>query len=265
MKERRGKNTPLRLPTGYELLTGFHSVHEALCAGRRTIRNIYLGKGGSGRRETIAEQARSRGIEVMTRGMPDLLELTGEANHQGVVAVGSPLPLIPEKELGSSGPDADGDPLVLVLESIEDPRNLGALIRTALCAGADQVVISKDRCAGPTPAVSRSSAGAMEHTALCRVTNTRNCLEKLKKKGFWIVGLDAGGDRSLYEVDLSGPIALVVGGEHRGIRPLVQKSCDFLVSLPMAGSVTSLNASVAGGIALYEVMRRRSVKAKKGA
>ncbi|MBF0412061.1 MAG: 23S rRNA (guanosine(2251)-2'-O)-methyltransferase RlmB [Desulfamplus sp.] len=172
---------------------------------------------------------------------------------------------------------------IVVLEGIEDTHNLGAIIRTAVCAGVDHIVIPKDRAVQPSPAVSRVSAGAMEHADIHVVTNTAAYLKNLKKKGFWVAGLDADGDTSLFNADLTNNIALIVGGEHQGIRPLVKKECDFLLSLPLAKvitsktpsekilstsnskaiittteGITSLNASVACGIAMYEVVRQRN-------
>jgi len=147
---------------------------------------------------------------------------------------------------------------ILILENIEDPHNFGALIRTALCAGVDYILIPKDRSAGPSSTVSRSSAGAMEHADIYYITNTASILRALKKKGVWISGLDSDGNTSLFSADLTGNIAIVIGGEHKGIRPLVKKECDFLLSIPNKGDINSLNASVAGGIAMYEALRQRA-------
>ncbi|MBF0259980.1 MAG: 23S rRNA (guanosine(2251)-2'-O)-methyltransferase RlmB [Desulfamplus sp.] len=161
-----------------------------------------------------------------------------------------------KKEVEHTGHDSKNK-FIVVLESIEDPHNLGAIIRTALCAGVDQIVIPKDRSVQPSPAVSRASAGAMEHADILIVTNIASYLRSIKKNGVWVAGLDAQGDTDLFSSDLTGNIAIVVGGEHQGIRPLVKKECDFLISLPLAQGITSLNASVACGIALYEVVRQR--------
>jgi 23S rRNA (guanosine2251-2'-O)-methyltransferase len=144
------------------------------------------------------------------------------------------------------------------LENIEDPHNLGALIRTALSAGVDFILIPKDRSAGPSSTVSRSSAGAMEHADIYMITNTASILKSLKEKGVWVFGLDADGNKSLFDADLKGHIALVIGGENKGVRPLVKKECDFLLSIPNKGKLNSLNASVAGGIAMYEALRQRN-------
>ena len=146
---------------------------------------------------------------------------------------------------------------ILILESIEDPQNTGALIRTALCAGVDYIAMPKDRCALPSAGVSRSSAGAMEHAPIFLTTNISNLIRDLKKYGAWVSGLDAGGDKGLFEADFTGSIALVVGGEHTGLRPGVSKACDFILSIPMETRITSLNASVAGGIAMFEARRQR--------
>jgi len=140
------------------------------------------------------------------------------------------------------------------MENIEDPHNLGALIRTALSAGVDYLLIPKDRSAGPSSTVSRTSAGAMEHADIYMITNTAALLRALKEKGVWVFGLDADGDRSLFDADLKGPLALVIGGENKGVRPLVKKECDFLLSIPNKSRINSLNASVAGGIAMYEAL-----------
>ncbi len=190
-----------------------------------------------------------------------------------------------DKETKKERKAENRDKFIVVLEGIEDTHNLGAIIRTAVCAGVDHIVIPKDRAVQPSPAVSRVSAGAMEHADIHVATNTASYLKNLKKKGFWIAGLDADGETSLFKADLTGSIALIVGGEHQGIRPLVKKECDFLLSLPLAKvirsktssekiisssnsnaiiatteGITSLNASVACGIAIYEVVRQREVK-----
>ena len=138
-----------------------------------------------------------------------------------------------------------------------DPHNLGALVRTALCVGVEGIIIPKDRSVPPTPSVSKASAGAMEHIRLARVTNMVNTIKALKKKGLWIAGMEKTSNTSIFSSDLTGPIAIVIGGEEKGMRLLVKKHCDFLMSIPQTGPVNSLNASVAGAIAMYEVYRQR--------
>ena len=152
------------------------------------------------------------------------------------------------------------NPFLLLLDHIVDPHNLGALLRTAFCAGLDGVVITKDRSAKPTPAVSKASAGTMEHISLSRVTNMVSTIKTLQAAGLWVVGLDKHTGQSIYTSELTGPIALVIGSEEKGIRPLVKKNCDLMVAIPQVGNVDSLNASVAGGVVMYETYRQRIKK-----
>ena len=154
------------------------------------------------------------------------------------------------------------NPLLVLLDSVLDPQNLGAIIRTAVAVGVDAVVIPKNRSASPTPSVSKTSAGALEHLNLARVTNMVAAMKMLKTKGIWTFGLDRAADVSIYSADLAGPVAVVIGGEEKGIRPLVKKHCDFLMSIPQIGPVDSLNASVAGAIAMYEVFRQQNFAKK---
>ena len=150
-----------------------------------------------------------------------------------------------------------GQSLVLLLDNVVDPRNLGAIIRTGLCVGVDGIVIPKKRAAMPTPLVSKASAGALENMRLARVTNLSDTIDQLKQNGFWVAGLEKNTDQSLYQSDLSGDLAIVLGSEGSGIRPLVREHCDFLISIPQQGAVSSLNVSVAAGVFLYEVYRQR--------
>jgi 23S rRNA (guanosine2251-2'-O)-methyltransferase len=149
--------------------------------------------------------------------------------------------------------------MILILDQIQDPQNLGALLRTALCAGVDQVIVPKDRAAGATPAVSRASAGALEHIRMSQVVNLANIIQELKERGLWVFGLDRDGRVSIYSTDFSVPMALVIGGEGKGIRPLIKKSCDDLIFIPQAALLNSLNASAAGAVVLYEAFRQRNL------
>lgn len=255
----------------YETLCGVHSVLEAAKAARRTFSRIYISKERNlSRLNEILELAEKNRTEVEFVSADHLDHMSKGVKHQGIIATVTPFPLKKgESELkqgkahlkkGTALNDiepAGQKSFIVVLEGIEDPHNLGAIIRTALCAGVDHIVIPKDRAVQPSPAVSRASAGAMEHADILSVTNTASYLRSLKKTGVWVAGLDAQGDTSIFQSDLTGSIALVVGGEHQGIRPLVQKECDFMLSLPLSQGVTSLNASVACGIAMYEVVRQR--------
>jgi 23S rRNA (guanosine2251-2'-O)-methyltransferase len=242
-----------------DLLFGFHSVYEALRAGKRTFSSILMSKKRIGERmEKIEALAKERGIKIEMVDPAILDKMTEFSNHQGVAARTSFFPVKSAMEVVDRI-SPDGKPcFILVLENIEDPHNLGALIRTALSAGVDYLLIPKDRSAGPSSTVSRTSAGAMEHADIYMITNTAALLRALKEKGVWVFGLDADGDRSLFDADLKGPVALVIGGENKGVRPLVKKECDFLVSIPNKSRINSLNASVAGGIAMYEALRQRN-------
>jgi len=241
-----------------DILFGVHSVYEALKARKRKFYKIVISKKRSLKRlEKIEALARERNIQIEAVD-PELLDrMTNFSKHQGVVAKTSFFPVKKASEVVMLVQEKQEPCFILILENIEDPHNLGALIRTALCAGVDYILIPKDRSAGPSSIISRSSAGAMEHVDIYYITNTASILRSLKDNGVWIYGLDAGKDTSLFNADLTGNIALVIGGEHKGIRPLVKKECDFLLSIPNKGNINSLNASVAGGIAMYEALRQR--------
>lgn len=242
----------------HEILYGFHSVYEAMRANRRTFASVLISDRRSGARgEKTAELAREKGIPVERISPESLDQFCGGGNHQGIGAKVSGFPVRGAADIWALLRKRDTPFFILIAESIEDPHNLGALIRTALCADVDYIVIPKDRSALPSPGVSRSSAGAMEHADIFLATNLAAFIRDLKEEGAWVSGLDAGGDKGLFEADLTGNLALVVGGEHKGIRPGVRKDCDFILSIPISGKVNSLNASVAGGIAMYEAKRQR--------
>ena len=245
-----------------EILYGHHPVNEALKAGKRTVSEIWLAREKpSSRRETIVEMATARDIPLTQVPSSQLSTLSGSEKHQGVCARVSGFPYTDLNEMikGDILGKKDGSPPVclLLLDCIQDPHNLGALVRTAYCAGVDGVVIPKDRSASPSPVVSRISAGALEHTRLIRTTNLVKAISTLKSTGLWVAGLDRAAGDTLFSTDFKGPLAIVVGSEEKGIRPLVKKSCDMLINIPQKGKVDSLNASVAGGIVLYEVFRQR--------
>ena len=242
-----------------EILFGIHPVHEAVRAARRDIREILLAAGKkSGRLADIEQLARQAGIPVRQTAGGKIDALSGGRRHQGVAARVGPLPLYDLRDVMVPD-DRSRAPFLLLLDQVLDPHNLGALIRTALCAGVDGIVCPRDRAAAPSAAVSRISAGAMEHMRIAPVTNLAAAIKTLKAERYWVAGMDAAGKQSLFEADLSGPLAVIVGGEEKGIRPLVKKQCDFLVSIPQASTLNSLNASVAGAVVMYEVFRQRSL------
>jgi len=245
--------------SGSEVLFGIHSIEEAIRAGRRKIYQIYiLRKRAPKRSRGIIQHAESNRIPIQWLDRDALSAVVGQERHQGIVARVSPYPLVDFSKLLSRFETDHPAPFLLLLDGIVDPQNFGALVRTADCVGVDGICIPKDRSSGPTPTVSRASAGALEHAAMTQITNMVSTLSLLKKRGFWVVGLDAAEKNSIFSTDLTVPLSIVIGGEQKGIRPLVKKQCDLLVSIPQSGKIDSLNASVAGAVAMYEVYRQRT-------
>lgn len=201
----------------------------------------------------ILARARERGIPIKRVDSRKLAALAGGAEHQGVVAVGAAFPYLTLEQLLQQ---AGETPFLVIADEMEDPHNLGAILRTAEAAGAHGLIIPKRRGVGLTPTVAKTSAGAAAHLPVARVTNLVAAMEELKSRGVWIYGADMQG-QTWCQVDLTGPLALVVGSEGRGLGRLVRERCDGLLSLPMCGKVNSLNASVAAGILLYEAARQR--------
>jgi len=241
-----------------EILFGIHPIYEALKNRRRVFSGIYIAKEKSSKRiEDIEELAEFFGIPVKNISAAQLKSMTGTDQHQGIGAMVSPYPFYDISDISDKSKSAENPQFLLLLDSVADVHNLGALIRTALCAGVSGVIIPKDRAAPPTPAVSKASAGALEHIRLTQVTNLVNTIRELKENGIWVAGTDKEAGRSLFEHDLTVPLAIVIGGEEKGIRPLVKKHCDFLISIPQVGPLNSLNASVAGAVLMYEVFRQR--------
>jgi 23S rRNA (guanosine2251-2'-O)-methyltransferase len=240
-----------------QLICGINPVLEALGARERHFDRLLVVKGLRNRRvsEAIA-RASHLGIPLRFEAREMLDRMAGGVPHQGVIAVVSAKPLM---DLDTVLDQAKTPALLVVLDGVEDPRNLGAIIRTAEAAGADAVVLPDRHSAGLSETVARASAGALEYVKVAQVGNLVQALERLKERGVWTVGFDAAGTERWDAVDLKRPVALVLGGEGRGIRRLVREHCDHLVSLPLFGHVGSLNVSVAAGVALYEAVRQRGV------
>jgi len=242
-----------------EIIFGINPVFEALKANRRTFFEIYSSKGRvSARTKKILYQAKGIPLKQMTATQLDRL-IDGDA-HQGIAARVSQYPLLPFHTVLDDSRPEEKPRFFLLLDGIIDPRNLGAIVRTAVCTGVDAVIIPKDRAASPTPVVSKASAGALEHATLSRVTNLTNAIHILKEHHIWIAGLEQQGAQSLFSSDLSGPTALVIGGEGKGIRPLIRNNCDFLIFIPQADHINSLNAATAAAVAMYEGYRQRIMK-----
>ncbi len=245
---------PRNIKAPFEYLYGHNSVFEALQSDRRKHVSLYIAKDKKGVRfDGVIQSAEILGINIRHENLIELDSLAGSKQHQGVVLKTGSFPFSNLSEVLS----VSECPLLLIPDCIEDPRNLGAIIRTAHCAGVDGIIIPKDRSAGPSPLVSKTSAGALEHSKLVQVTNIVKTMKELKKSGIWFGGLDAEGSSSVYSMDLSVPLGIVIGGEGKGIRPLVLKNCDFTLSIPQKGKIDSLNASVAASIVVYEALRQR--------
>lgn len=235
---------------------GMNPTLEALRAGQVT--EIRLGEGRRRGTEELLALAERHGVRVRRVARREIDRLSGHGAHQGVVAtVRRPVDYEVTDLLGGPAP-----PLIVVLDGVEDPRNVGAVARTAAAAGANGIVVQTRRSAATTGAAVKASAGMIAYVRLAPVVNLSRALDALKAGGVWVVGLDAGARRSLYDLDLREPTALVVGGEGRGLRRLVRERCDWHAALPMRAEVASLNVSVAAGIALFEAVRQRGGPAR---
>jgi 23S rRNA (guanosine2251-2'-O)-methyltransferase len=231
-------------------IAGIHPVREALRAGRPLDRVMIAKGAASARLQEIIDLCRERGVPMRFEPREQLDRAAGGAAHQGVVAFGS------AERYAELDDTARAGGLHVVLDGIEDPHNLGAIIRTAHAAGAAAVVIPERRAAGLTETVARAAAGALAYLPVVRVANTGRALDELKSHGYWIYGLDERGQEVYDRVEFTRPTAIVLGGEGRGLHEHVAKRCDFLVRIPMAGEVASLNVSVAAGVMLFEWKRR---------
>jgi len=242
------------------IIHGINTVTEALQEEKPNLERIFITRGRtSPRLQNIIDLARARQIPVQFQPLEALTRKADTPRHQDVVAelsAGTPATL--EEIL-------EGQPaLILALDGVEDPRNLGAVLRTAEAVGAQGILLPRYHSCGITPAVVQVSAGAALHLRIARIGNLVTTLESLKEQGFWVVGLDMQGKNTVREIDPDTRLVVVIGGEHRGVRPLVRQHCDFLISLPMKGRVSSLNLSVAAGILLYQLMERAKPAARQG-
>lgn len=240
-----------------DLVPGRGPVRELLRA-HRPVECVYVQKSAEGSARVIVAMARELGVPVKEADARKLDALCPGANHQGIVAVTAAASYASLEDLLALARERGEPPLLVVADSIEDPHNLGAIIRTAEAAGAHGLIIPKRRSAGLTWTVSKTSAGASEHLPVARVSNLGAAVDALKAQGVWIYAADFGG-RAYCEVDYAGPAALLVGAEGRGVGRLLREKSDFIVSLPMRGKIRSLNASVAAGIILYEMARQRGI------
>lgn len=260
MKEKFSKPRPERVreeAPADGIIEGRNAVIEALRAGAN-IDKIFIMKGEvDAALGHIASTARSQGIVVADADKRKLDGMSRTHAHQGVIAVAAVREYATVEDILQAARDKGEPPLIVVCDELSDPHNLGAVIRTAECAGAHGVIIPKRRSAGLTAVVAKTSAGAVSHIPVARVANLPSLLKSLKKEGLWIFGSAADGTTPLYQADLKGPAVLVIGSEGDGMSRLVSETCDFLVSIPMKGKLNSLNASAAAAILLYEALRQR--------
>ena len=242
-----------------EIIEGRNAVIEALRAGR-AIDKIFIARGDVDKTlGHIASKARAKGIVVVEADRRKLDFMSRTKAHQGVVALAAVREYCEIADILAVARERGEAPFVVVCDEISDPHNLGAIIRSAECVGAHGVVIPKRRSAGLTAIVDKSSAGAAEHMAIARVANISAAIKELEEAGLWVYGTAADGANGLWETDLTGPIALVIGSEGDGMGRLVKENCDFILSLPMKGKVSSLNASAAAAVTMYEILRQRGV------
>ncbi|HNY00169.1 MAG TPA: 23S rRNA (guanosine(2251)-2'-O)-methyltransferase RlmB [Oscillospiraceae bacterium] len=241
-----------------EIIEGRNAVIEALRAGR-TIDKIYIAAGDTDKTlGHIASKAKALGIVVVDADRRKLDFMSVTKAHQGVVAVCAVREYASVDDILAAAGEKNEAPFVIVCDEVSDPHNMGAIIRSAECAGAHGIVIPKRRSAGLTAIVDKASAGAAEHALVARVPNIPAAIGELKEKGLWIYGTAADGSSDLWNTDFTGPMALVIGSEGDGMGRLVRERCDFIVSIPMKGRVTSLNAAAAAAVTMYEVLRQRS-------
>ncbi len=243
---------------GYTEFTieGRNAVIEAFRAGKPIDKLFILDGCQDGPVSTIKREAKKRDVLVkyVTKERLDQMSETGK--HQGVIAYAAAYEYAELEDIFAKAAEKGEDPFILILDNIEDPHNLGAIIRTANLAGAHGVIIPKNRAAGLTATVARTSAGALNYTPVVKVTNISKTIQELKERGLWFVCADMGGTR-MYELNLKGPIGLVIGNEGDGVSRLVKENCDMIASIPMKGDIDSLNASVAAGVLAYEIVRQR--------
>ncbi len=239
-------------------IEGRNAVLEAFRSGK-TIDKLFVLEGcKDGPVQTILREAKKRDtiVNFVAKERLDQLSLTGR--HQGVIALAAAYAYGTVEDMLKISEEKGEPPFLILLDNIEDPHNLGAIIRTANLSGAHGVIIPKRRAVGLTAVVAKTSAGAVNYTPVAKVTNLSNTIAELKDKGMWFVCADMGGT-PMYDLDLKGPIGLVIGSEGEGVSPLVKKNCDFVASIPMKGDIDSLNASVAAGVLAYEIVRQRGV------
>lgn len=241
-----------------EGLFGINTLLEALRSGTRDFEKIYVARGLHGKGiDEVVRICKSRGIYIHFEGREAIDRLSGTAKNQGVFGLVAAKGYSSVEDILELSQKRNEKPFILILDGVEDPRNLGAIIRTAECAGVHGIIIPKHRSSGLTDVVARTSAGAIEYLHIAKVTNISQTIDWLKGQGVWIYGLDMDGKREYDKISYSAPLAIVIGGEGKGIRDLVRKTCDEIVRIPLLGKISSLNVSVAAGVILFEIAKRQ--------
>ena len=251
------REEPRQIEENENQLEGRNALTEALRSGR-TIDKVFIASGDTDKAlQHLAAQAKEAGAVVVPVDRRKLDAMSQTRSHQGVIALAAAREYFSIDDLLQEAADRGEAPLVVICDELSDPHNLGAILRSAECAGAHGVIIPKRRSVGLTAAVAKASAGAVEYMKVAKVSNINNAIAELKEKGVWIFGTAAEGSVPMYQADLTGPTAIVIGNEGEGMSQLVRKNCDMLVHIPMKGSISSLNASAAASILLYEAVRQR--------
>ena len=240
-------------------IEGRNTVKEAIKSGR-AIDRLYVLEEGDRRVSEIVGLARKNKLVVVNCNRKKLDMLSKTNNHQGVIAMCAATEYVSVEDILSYASEKCEDPFIVIADGVTDPHNLGAVIRTACAAGAHGLIIPKRRSCGITETVEKVASGAVENLKIAKVSNLNDTVKLLKENGVWVAGTDVSGDKDIYARDMTGPIALIVGSEGEGMSELLKKNCDFLVKIPMLGKIQSLNASVATGIVLYEIVRQRGEK-----
>ncbi|WP_418626639.1 23S rRNA (guanosine(2251)-2'-O)-methyltransferase RlmB [Anaerosinus sp.] len=242
-----------------EMIVGRNSVMEAIKSGR--VNKILLAKGDrQGSIREVIGVAKEKGILIQDVDIKKINDLAKGLRHQGVLAYVAPVEYVELEDILAKAEATGQPPFIVLLDELEDPHNLGAILRTADAAGVHGVLIPKRRSCPLSATVAKTSAGAVEYVPVAKIGNVAQTIKELQKLGMWVVGADMDGDKDYYEADLTGPLVLVIGSEGKGIGRLTKEVCDFLVRIPMQGKINSLNASVAGSILMYESMKQRQIK-----
>lgn len=240
-----------------DFIAGKHSVLEALRSGR-TINKIWIAENAQKQlTQPIIAEAKQNGIIVQFADKRKLDQMVENVQHQGVVAQVAAYDYVEVEDILARAQSRGEDPFILILDEIEDPHNLGSILRSADCTGVHGVIIPKRRSVGLTATVSKTSAGAVEYVPVARVTNLAQTIEQLKERGVWVAGTDVAAQQPVFQTNLNMPLAIVIGNENKGMGRLIKEKCDFLLKLPMFGHINSLNASVAASVLMYEVVRQR--------